>query len=1460
MQKIKAFKGLIMEQSNIYNKMKKKRKIFLIFLISSLLFLAVAFYYFKNNQQTETIKQKIIEGFSDYSKIPTTTTELRVVGIEKTAIEKYLFTDVNVYINSTHAFGNAPVNSTVYNFLKDAYNNPTLEKCETVKDYLRDDYSNIDDVSCSTIKDKIENYAKSKIKVIKNGVEQDYVNIEDKTIYFQIPINKSKQIIKLGENSVTITIEEVDTSDAILDNIQAENNFTHISIHPDVIADTFSYWAFDSNVSSTTTYDYTPEGEYTGNDGTLHNVEYVDNCKIGGCYEFDGGDENSIDYISLETNVPMGSLDWSISLWAYREDDSEYNNFFGGGTNTRCFMYPDDPDKITLYAGETDTWDGTGFSTGNWHHVVIASDSGTATLYIDGVSEGAKDIGSFSLDVIGANQDDSYAWNGKLDEFMFFNKTLSQDDVDRLYNFTYTKFYSQGNQSFVDLNLTDGTKSENAVNVTLDDCQEYNSTSLRGQIGIEDSGSYVYNGSLVDIDENCFAENLTIAGNPENVSLRVIFDSNEFDYYSPIIMNHITLDAWSTIPQPTITIEKTYPVENETNFTQNEFNQIDLNVTCYDVDCDKINITLDPTITKTVNLTNNLADVYWYHGAPDSLQSAVKFDISSIYATEITKATLYLHGDIDGGTPDTDVNVSFINNQTWQETNVPLNYNNRLNETEENIQEDVSGGWDAINITTQFKEAYGQVENMTITFYDPDYGNASDDNVDNGFLYIGNGGNYWQWDSREDTNPPYIEVEYETDYIVDKNIIPVDSGNPFYTNKTSNPYNISLNADESQIVTFWVNATGTENIKYKFFAYANLTSDMSNSDITDDWNVTIIAGEPADDVYPIFSNYEDNNNSLVDTGTGRFNVTLQNTNGTVYLEINNENITASNLTYGKSIYNATYDFTSSGVYSYKWWSWGNGTDENINVSAERDYYVQSEEDTTNPEVSTTTEYPSDPVEYNPNLLINLSATITDETELDDVFLEFDGVNYTATQTGDVFNKTFTGLSAGTYNYQWFVNDTSGNNNYSETGDITINKNSSYVLNLDTTPSTSETYGTETTSTGSGCPTGVVCNLFLNSSSVSNPHIATLGVNYYNYTYNTTGNENYTSSQISDTLTIIQATPIASLNVTNSTYPNPAFLNATGENVLDWKMYVDDAEETTGNLINYSLGLGSGEYEIIYNTTGNVNYTALSLNNVTKIVQNTDNLYILFNETSPINYPEVFKVWGNISGDFYLLRNGTQILNNSEQSLAIGVYNFSLYRNDTINYSNTYIEEEFVVTGDTEDPKFTVIPEDDTIEYKKEWGGVDFDATDDVEFANYSVNNTDFEINTTGYLDVLTNLSVGAYILNISINDTSGNTNQTEYILTINQNTDVFGVFFNETSPITYPELFYSYTNISSDYTFLLNNSPITNASTQKLGAGVYNFSVFRDDTTNYSFTYAEEEFVVNKATPTGSIAGTSPIT
>ena len=89
------------------------------------------------------------------------------------------------------------------------------------------------------------------------------------------------------------------------------------------------------------------------------------------------------------------------------------------------------------------------------------------------------------------------------------------------------------------------------------------------------------------------------------------------------------------------------------------------------------------------------------------------------------------------------------------------------------------------------------------------------------------------------------------------------------------------------------------------------------------------------------------------------------------------------------------------------------------------------------------------------------------------------------------------------------------------------------------------------------------------------------------------------------------------------------------------------------------------------------------------------------------------------------------------------------------------------------------------------------------FGYYRINDTRFSINQTGFLTNATLLGAGNYEINVTINDTSNNINWTIYTVQINKsNYYDCGVYFNATSPITYPETFIVYTNCSSALHFI----------------------------------------------------------
>jgi hypothetical protein len=147
--------------------------------------------------------------------------------------------------------------------------------------------------------------------------------------------------------------------------------------------------------------------------------------------------------------------------------------------------------------------------------------------------------------------------------------------------------------------------------------------------------------------------------------------------------------------------------------------------------------------------------------------------------------------------------------------------------------------------------------------------------------------------------------------------------------------------------------------------------------------------------------------------------------------------------------------------------------------------------------------------------------------------------------------------------------------------------------------------------------------------------------------------------------------------------------------------------------------------------------------------NTGSCGVYFNASSPLTYPTPFIVYTNCTSGYVLQRNGTGIANASVQSLAVGVYNFSVIRTDQVNYSNIYDAKNFEITAaaDTTYPQFNNFIEsptdpatynqtylfNTTVTFTNGTVGINFNGV------NYSMSNLSsvFRFNKT-------NLAVGTY--------------------------------------------------------------------------------------------------------------------
>src|SRR3989344_346020 len=167
-------------------------------------------------------------------------------------------------------------------------------------------------------------------------------------------------------------------------------------------------------------------------------------------------------------------------------------------------------------------------------------------------------------------------------------------------------------------------------------------------------------------------------------------------------------------------------------------------------------------------------------------------------------------------------------------------------------------------------------------------------------------------------------------------------------------------------------------------------------------------------------------------------------------------------------------------------------------------------DSIKPTIDNLIETPSDPAAYVGGAKYEFNATIND-SNLQTVLIEFNGVNYSASNISNVYNFSISNLAAGEYNYYWSANDSLGNFNITH-GSYMVNQalgNVSLLLN-NSASDISFVYG-DFVNASARSMTGAI-NLTRDGADVNNENslFVLLGAGYYNYTAHADATQNYSA--------------------------------------------------------------------------------------------------------------------------------------------------------------------------------------------------------------------------------------------------------------------------------------------------------------------------------------------------------------
>src|SRR3989344_3595606 len=651
-------------------------------------------------------------------------------------------------------------------------------------------------------------------------------------------------------------------------------------------------------------------------------------------------------------------------------------------------------------------------------------------------------------------------------------------------------------------------------------------------------------------------------------------------------------------------------------------------------------------------------------------------------------------GDIECGAP-LNVTINFPANTSYTLNDLPLNFNVSLSANGSLVQFSLNNG----------------VNNVTMSSVDNRSYNATNSSIGDGsyvFQVYANDTFGNRNDSESiafsfDTTPPLVTINFPANTTYDNSDLPLnfnvslnEQGSVRYSLNNGANNVTMLNTTGGTLGTLF-NHTNTSiaDGSYTFRVYANDTEGNNN------WteNVTFSL-DTTDNIYPNFANFVElpsNGTVYVSLANYSFNSTITQTNGTVGLEFNGINYTASNLS---NVFNASVNDLSAGVFSYYWWAFGNGSKNNYNTTNIKYYSVNK-------------------TLGNISLLLNSTA---------------------ANQTA-VFG-TPTNASASTLFGQW-----------------TIYRNG------------------------------------INVNSENNTFV-TLGVGDWNYTAVSNGDQNHSEASITRWTHITLSTSEVNLTL-NGTEKNISILQSsillngtliTGDTGAILRLFnngtlINENSREVSNLTAFSQ-TGLFNITIIYNQSQNYSQSSeiywvnVSVDNVQPnvVINLPQNKTYGFNNL-PLNFNVSLNEQGSVR---YSLNNGVNnvtmlnttggtigtLFNHTNTSIADGGYTFRVYANDTEGNNNWTENVTFAV-----DQTFPLISfgngtENDAVVVQRNWIYVNVSITETNEnTVTFRLHNSTSEFNVSirgaGNRTInWTSIPDGVYTYNVSVNDSGNNVNTT----------------------------------------------------------------------------------------------------
>lgn len=973
-------------------------------------------------------------------------------------LEKWLVEDKSWEFANDSLYITLVINDTVYQWMKNAVENPTMDKCLIAEPYVQEDYPNFD-CSNSNHRDllltKLDNFITKGFKVVKAGIDRGYINKDGDVIEIIIPIGEINRfdMIEIGESSIQYQIDEFTTIDSRDTNITQENNFSHLTISEQAPYNSLVlYMPFDVENKSTSVYDWS---KYN-NDGTISgNPVWNLTGKYGGAMEFDGDG----DYVEIadDTSLNTYNKNFTILAWVkgkpYDSTDDmiitrvegaplyERNYRFGIGgynaihlsTRTGETNYEVEAQPSGFYANSS--------AMNNWHFVGMVW-NGSISFYLDGsftpVSTGSMPSNAIgnpsSASVFIGQALGSSLFNGSIDEVMIFNTSLTSQQVLDIYNNQSARFKNPGTQEFKQFNFTVGN---NTVNVSSNNIQRLYGSNLSLRLGYWNVANG-YNNSDSGLAGYWHYDNQGSAG--ENSTLAYDWSGNG---------NNGTAFNGASVTS----------------------NSVYLNAFKFDGVNDYINSSGNGISGANVNSST----FTWVYISGTSLSGAF------VHLGTNNNGFSFGVGGTTYANKGNDV-IILIDLVRWIDTNKPI-----------------GTGWHQVGVVMN-------TTGIPMVYIDGIYKGSfagTGANAPNNQIIIGGdltAGRYFNGSldevmvfnrtlSNEEIKQLYIKGRANWQYTD-------------YQNVSSSNNSFSIDSTSTNILPEYQFLAGTStNTFYSPVLESNIDFDFYTS-LPADASPVVTLSKPS-------NNYGQKQGEVIFECNMTDDSNLQNV--TLYVWNSSGGVIFTNFTNVTGLTNVSvsnYTFAFDNVTQWNCLAYDNGTN-----SAWADSNFTLTIDSVPP-------YFTDLLNASFPYLTAVSHDINGSDDGGFGYFSInDIVNFTINPTtGLIQNKTVLGVGA--YNINVTINDTAGNQN-STIVLINVTKIKP-ALSLTINPSTNVKYKTETTANGSGCPGQLICNLSRDGVYKFNPEVTSLSAGTYVYEYNTSGNANYTNASVFNTLTVTSA--------------------------------------------------------------------------------------------------------------------------------------------------------------------------------------------------------------------------------------------------------------------------------------------------------------------------------------------------